>query len=419
MAVSIIPQLIKGVKGSRKLKKILETVESADRRKIGNENLNKKLEIIAFRFQNPNASIYDMQKFGVQKSAIDNYLREANLPSLIQPGLKPSTKKELKEFVKGYKKLLTINKKNKIEDPRPSKDELSTFLGYVKSGKASKASRLTDQIQKVGEGDPDAKKFMDLDFKLGTATRGGEFDAGEIARLKKVELDKFYADPSIPKEVKQLRRDIDKTIKEYNKLFIFDKKVIDHIDSYWNAAAKEVPYEDVANWQIIGKKINGVKAALYENPKAGLLKLSKDLKKAKGKTEQRALLAKFDEQMLKHKKIVDDAEVILKLDGIDGIPNKFTRYADKNYKEFTGPMNQEKLIKQLDEMQEMIDARKSFKPPLLLVRPPIDFSTRPPSFMLMPIIPIAISLAVAPSGSKECLASIISCISSNCFINFS
>ena len=46
MAVSIIPQLIKGVKGSRQLKKILETVESADRRKIGNENLNKKLEII-------------------------------------------------------------------------------------------------------------------------------------------------------------------------------------------------------------------------------------------------------------------------------------------------------------------------------------------------------------------------------------
>ena len=98
MAVSIIPQLIKGVKGSRKLKKILETVESADKRKIGNENLNKKLEIIAYRFQNPNASIYDMQKFGVQKSAIDNYLREANLPSLIQPGLKLPASAELERL---------------------------------------------------------------------------------------------------------------------------------------------------------------------------------------------------------------------------------------------------------------------------------------------------------------------------------
>ena len=54
---------------------------------------------------------------------------------------------------------------------------------------------------------------------------------------------------------------VDKTVKEYNKLFVFDKKVVDHIDSYWNAASKEVPYEDVTNWQIIGKKINGVKAA--------------------------------------------------------------------------------------------------------------------------------------------------------------
>jgi len=42
--MSIIPTLIKGVKGSKKLKKILEGIESSDRRKTGNPNLNTKLE---------------------------------------------------------------------------------------------------------------------------------------------------------------------------------------------------------------------------------------------------------------------------------------------------------------------------------------------------------------------------------------
>ena len=102
-----------------------------------------------------------------------------------------------------------------------------------------------------------------LKFKLGTATQGGKFDPGELKKLKDESLKKFYADPDIPKEVKKIRRDIDKTLREYDQFFPNDKKVLDHIDSYWNAASKKVPYDDVANWQIIGKKINGVKAALY------------------------------------------------------------------------------------------------------------------------------------------------------------
>jgi len=231
-----------------------------------------------------------MEQFGVKKSAIDNYLREANLPSLVQPGLKPKTKEEIQQVIEGFSKY------KKEFGENPSKIELSGYLGLDEISGVSKISRLTDQIKKAGIKDP----FKNLKFKLGTATKGGTYDPGQITRFKAEELEKFYSNSEIPKEVKQIRRDIDKTIRQWNKEFPYDKKVIDHIDSYWNAASKEVPYEDVANWQIIGKKINGIKAALYENPMVGLKQLSTKFKNAKGQQEKRIVQQLFDEQFLKH-----------------------------------------------------------------------------------------------------------------------
>ena len=350
--MSIIPTLIKGVKGARKLKNILIKAEKTDRRKPGNLGLNTKLKAIAYKFKNPYATTDEVaDKFKLAHGSAGNYIKDAGLSTPIV-GLKKKTKDEIQQVIKGFKQYKKEFGKN------PSKDQLSTYLGFEKIGGASKISRLTDQIKKSETKDP----FKNLKFKLGTATKGGTFDPGEIRRLKDIELKEFYSNKDIPKEIKQLRRGIDKTITQWNKEFPYDKKVIDHIDSYWNAATKEVPYEDVANWQIIGKKINGIKAALYENPMAGLKQLTNKLKNAKGKEEQRAIQKLFNQQFTKHRKLVDDSEVILKLEGIDGIPNKFMRYADKNYKEFTGPMNHEKIIKQLDEMQEIIDVRKTFKP---------------------------------------------------------
>ncbi len=346
--MSIIPTLIKGVKDASKLKSILIKAEKTDRRKPGNLGLNTKLKAIAYKFKNPYATTDEVaDKFKLAHGSAGNYIKDAGLATPIV-GLKKKTKDEIQQVIKGFKQYKKEFKKN------PSKDQLSSYLGFEKIGGASKISRLTDQIKKAGIKDP----FKNLNFKLGTATKGGTYDPGQITRFKTEELRKFYLNPDIPKEVKQLRRDIDKTIRQWNQEFPYDKKVIDHIDSYWNAASKEVPYEDVANWQIIGKKINGIKAALYENPMAGLKQLTNKLKNAKGKEEKRVIQELFNEQFTKHRKLVDDSEVILKLKGIDGIPNKFMRYADKNYKEFTGPMNHEKIIKQLDEMQEMINHNK-------------------------------------------------------------
>ena len=346
--MSIIPTLIKGVKGASKLKSILIKAEKTDRRKPGNLGLNTKLKAIAYKFKNPYATTDEVaDKFKLAHGSAGNYIKDAGLATPVV-GLKKKTKDEIQQVIKGFKQYKKEFKKN------PSKDQLSSYLGFEKVGGVSKISRLTDQIKKAGIKDP----FKNLNFKLGTATKGGTYDPGQITRFKTEELRKFYSNPDIPKEVKQLRKDIDKTIKQWNQEFPYDKKVIDHIDSYWNAASKEVPYEDVANWQIIGKKINGIKAALYENPMAGLKQLTNKLKNAKGKEEKRVIQELFNEQFTKHRKLVDDSEVILKLKGIDGIPNKFMRYADKNYKEFTGPMNHEKIIKQLDEMQEMINHNK-------------------------------------------------------------
>jgi len=347
--ISIIPKLLQGgFKGVNKLRKILKTVEANDRRKPGNAALNEKLEVIAYKFKNPYKTTDEVRehfKNKIARGAVANYISEAGLTSR---GLKPSTIKDIEAVKKGYTDYV------KTYGIRPSKKELSEYLGLVPSGKVSRVSRLTDLSKKfTGE---DA--FKNFKFKLGTATQGGKFDPGDLRKLKDESLKKFYADPDIPNEVKQMRRRIDKTVTEYNEFFPNDKRVLDHIDSYWNAAAKNVPYDDVANWQIIDKKINGIKAALYENPVAGLKVLTKKLNKAKTKAEREEIAGLFNEQMSKHRRLVNDSEVLLNLKGIDGIPNKFMRYADKNYKGHQGPMTYEKLINQLDEMQFDIDAAK-------------------------------------------------------------
>ena len=345
--MSIIPTLIKGVKGASKLKSILIKAEKTDRRNPGNLGLNTKLKAIAYKFKNPYATTDEVaDKFKLAHGSAGNYIKDAGLSTPIV-GLKKKTKDEIQQVIKGFKQYKKEFGKN------PSKDQLSTYLGFEKIGGASKISRLTDQIKKSGTKDP----FKNLKFKLGTATRDGKYKKTDIIEFKDIKKQEFYNDPNIPKEVKDIRRRIDRTTRKWNKANPLDKRVLDHIDNYWNAASKEVPYEDIANWQIIGKKINGVKAALYENTKTGAKHLSNKLKNAKGKEERLAIQKLFEEQMTKHMNIVDRGDVILKLKGIDGIPNKFARYAEKNTKEFFNTMDpMERLTSQLDEMDMILEA---------------------------------------------------------------
>jgi len=345
--MSIIPTLIRGVKGASKLKSILIKAEKTDRRKPGNLGLNTKLEAIAYKFKNPYATTDEVaDKFKLAHGSAGNYIKDAGLSTPIV-GLKKKTKDEIQQVIKGFKQYKKEFGKN------PSKDQLSTYLGFEKIGNASKISRLTNQIKKSGIKDP----FKNLKFKLGTATRDGKYKKTDIIEFKDIKKQEFYNDPNIPKEVKDIRRRIDRTTRKWNKANPFDKRVLDHIDNYWNAASKEVPYEDIGNWQIIGKKINGVKAALYENTKTGAKHLSNKLKNAKGKEEKLAIQKLFEEQMTKHMNIVDRGDVILKLKGIDGIPNKFARYAEKNTKEFFNTMDpMERLTSQLDEMDMILEA---------------------------------------------------------------
>jgi len=284
MAVSIIPQLIKGVKGSRKLKNILLKAEKESlvtnpmtglkQFTAPQKVINKKLKVIAHRFKNPEDSdALTAKKFGVGRSTVTKHAKNAGLNNPPNPsGVYKETNKEIQKIKKGFKKY------KKEKGVNPSKAELSRYLGYRQEvgEKTSRISRISGNAKKIGLKDP----FKNLNFKLGTKR-----DAAVPPRLGQIRRDQalkeFYSNPEIPKEVKQIRRDIDRTISEWNKEFPFDKKVIDHIDSYWNAASKEVPYEDVANWRIIGKKINGVKAALYENPMTGLKQLTNKFKYAK------------------------------------------------------------------------------------------------------------------------------------------
>jgi len=367
--MSIIPTLIKGVKGSRNLKNILLKAEKRSliknpmtgvRQLTAPQNvINKKLKVIAHRFKNPeDSNSVIAKKFGLSQTAVAKHTKNAGLSNLRGSRSNPfgaykGTKNEIQKIKKGFKKY------KKEKGVNPSKAELSRYLGYRQEvgEKTSRISRISANAKRTNLENP----FKNLNFKLGTKRDGAVPPRLQQIRRNQA-LQEFYSNPEIPKEVKEIRRGIDNTITQWNEEFPFDKKVIDHIDSYWNAATKEVPYEDVANWQIIGKKINGIKASLYENPMTGLKQLTDKFKNAKNFKEKRKIQTLFNEQFIKHKKLVDDSEVILKLEGIDGIPNKFMRYADKNYKEFIGPINQEKLIKQLDEMQEIINVRKSFEP---------------------------------------------------------
>ena len=378
--MSIIPQLLRGVARAdkTKLKNILNSIVTdtlpkpsiskyytpslEQGQRLSTEGLNNRLRATAYKFKNPFSSSSELQeKFGVSNK-INGIFKKYNIntPLSVYQGknFQPKTLEKIKKIRKGFS---DYEEKFKTQ---PSKTELTKFLGLKYSKKIDNVGRVQSRneigdIMSSARGIGIKNPFDDLNFFDGSLSRTGPYSESAVNQLKSKSLKEFFANPNIPKEVKQLRRDITKTTKEFNILFPNEKKVVDHIDSYWNAASKEVPYEDVANWQIIGKKINGIKAALYENPIAGLKHFSKEFKKAKGREAQIAISKRFDEQMIKHRKLVDDSEVILKLEGIEGIPNKFMRYAEKNYKEFTGPMNQEKLLNQLDEMQEMIGTQKT------------------------------------------------------------
>ena len=86
------------------------------------------------------------------------------------------TKDEIQQVIKGFKQYKKEFGKN------PSKDQLSTYLGFEKIGNASKISRLTDQIKKAGIKDP----FKNLKFKLGTATRDGKYKKTDIIEFKDI-----------------------------------------------------------------------------------------------------------------------------------------------------------------------------------------------------------------------------------------
>ena len=138
--MSIIPTLIRGVtgKGASKLKSILIKAEKTDRRKPGNLGLNTKLEAIAYKFKNPYATTVEVaDKFKLAHGSAGNYIKDAGLSTPIV-GLKKKTKDEIQQVIKGFKQYKKEFGKN------PSKDQLSTYLGFEKIGNASKISRLTD-----------------------------------------------------------------------------------------------------------------------------------------------------------------------------------------------------------------------------------------------------------------------------------
>ena len=101
--MSIIPTLIKGVKGASKLKSILIKAEKTDRRKPGNLGLNTKLKAIAYKFKNPYATTDEVaDKFKLAHGSAGNYIKDAGLSTPIV-GLKKKTKDEIQQVIKGFK----------------------------------------------------------------------------------------------------------------------------------------------------------------------------------------------------------------------------------------------------------------------------------------------------------------------------
>jgi len=311
---------------------------------------NTKKQVVTYKYNNPKATTDEVwQHFKdkgikVSRGSVGNYIDEAGLKTT---GILGKTEKEI-ELIR--KKFYEYKKAN--ENVAPSMTQLSDYMGLPSSGGVSKISRIKDGVQKNHGYDP----FEGLNFKLGTATKEGRYTPTEITRLKNIEKNKFMDNPNVPDAIKNLRKNIEKTIKSWNKNFPDNKMALDHINSYWNSLSKKSTYEGVENWNIIGKKLNSLKAAVYENPQTGLLRLKDKLKTAKNKTEQRAIQKLYDEQFKKHQKLVEDSNVLLELGGIDAIPNKFIRYAEKFPSE---KMTVEKLTKQLDEMQNLINQEKA------------------------------------------------------------
>ena len=304
------------------------------------EDLNK--EIVTFKYNNPLYSGEEISKhfanlYGNKAPAtgkVGKLLKENGLSSS-KTGILDSTKKFAGETKTAYAKY--FEQTGQI----PSTAELAAFMGV-------RAKRIYDLRNAVKRNNSDLlEKFP---FKLGPYTQDGTFDRTTNAAKKlKLEAD-FYKDPNIPTEIKEVRKRIKKTLKEWNAAFPNAQKQLDHIDGFINSEIKGTKYESLENWQILDKKLNGYKAALYENPKNGLNAIKDKIKTATG-PEKIKLEAKYEAMLETYKEILADTEVIMRFDGLDGIPQAFI---DAN-KIARNSNTVEDLTKQLDNMQKALD----------------------------------------------------------------
>ena len=304
------------------------------------EALNK--EIVTFKYNNPLYSGKEISKHfanlygnkGPSTGTVGKLLDETGLSSS-RTGIKNSSKIFAGELKTAYAKY--FEQTGQI----PRTDELAAFMGV-------KPKRIYSLREAVKNNNSDLlEKFP---FKIGTYTQGGTFDRTTNAAKKLKLRSEFYADPNISTEIKNVRRRMEKTLKKWNTAFPNAQKQLDHIDGFINSEVRGTKYESLENWQILDKKLNGYKAALYENPKNGLIAIKDKIKTATG-PEKIKLEAKYEAMLETYNEILVDSEVIMRFDGLDGIPQAFI---DAN-KTTRSSNTVEDLTKQLNDMQKALD----------------------------------------------------------------
>ena len=304
------------------------------------EALNK--EIVTFKYNNPLYSGKEISKHfanlygnkGPSTGTVGKLLDETGLSSS-RTGILDSSKIFAGELKTAYAKY--FEQTGQI----PRTDELAAFMGV-------KPKRIYSLREAVKNNNSDLlEKFP---FKIGTYTQGGTFDRTTNAAKKLKFRADFYNDPNISTEIKDIRRRMEKTLKEWNTAFPNAQKQLDHIDGFINSEVRGTKYESLENWQILDKKLNGYKAALYENPKNGLIAIKDKIKTATG-PEKIKLEAKYEAMLETYNEILVDSEVIMRFDGLDGIPQAFI---DAN-KTTRSSNTVEDLTKQLNDMQKALD----------------------------------------------------------------
>ena len=304
------------------------------------ENLNK--EIVTFKYNNPLYTGKEIAKHfanlygnkGPSHGTVGKLLDETGLSSGTT-GIKNSSKIFANELKIAYAKY--FEQTGQI----PRTDELAAFMGV----KTKRIYSLREAVK-----NNNSNLLENFPFKIGTYTQGGTFDRTTNAAKKLKLRSEFYADPNISTEIKDVRRRIEKTLKKWNAAFPNAQKQLDHIDGFINSQIRGTKYESLENWQILDKKLNGYKAALYENPKNGLNAIKDKIKTATG-PEKIKLEAKYEAMLETYKEILADSEVIMRFDGLDGIPQAFI---DAN-KIARSSNTVEDLTKQLNDMQKALD----------------------------------------------------------------